>query len=74
MMREKITRDGVVVLKTKINSIGNEKPAIIELKDTYFVMISVIMNTPIHRSVVLGSIARTNPSKVATPLPPLNPT
>ena len=73
-INEKIISDGVVVLKTNITSIGNEKPANIELNETYLVINSAIMKIPIHINVVVGSIARTKPNRVATPLPPLKPT
>ncbi len=59
MIREKSTREGVVVLKTKITRIGNAKPATMELKETYLETISVMANTPIQISVGSGLMART---------------
>jgi hypothetical protein len=70
---EKITREGVEVLKTTITIMGNDNPAVRELRDTYFVMAKTTTNIRKQISVVMGSIASTIPTSVDTPLPPLKP-
>ena len=61
------------VLNTNITRNGNDKPASIELRDTYLDNNNVTTNTPIATSVGMGAMANTIPVIVATPLPPLKP-
>ena len=47
-------------------------PAMIEPKDTYRKINNTSMNTPKANKAAKGCSANTMPSKLATPLPPLN--
>ena len=69
---EKIMSDITVVLNMKITRTGNDIPAVRELRDTYFVRNNTIRKMIKQISVVRGSIANTIPTRVDTPLPPLN--
>ena len=51
---------------------GNENPASIELRETYLVRKTVRKKIPAQTAVATGLMARTTPTRVATPFPPLN--
>jgi len=69
---EKMINDIMDVLKTTITKMGNDIPAINELRDTYFVITRIRTKIQKQISVDNGSIASTIPTSVDTPLPPLN--
>ena len=51
---------------------GNDKPAKIELRETYRVRNKTKRKTPTQLAAITGWMANIIPNRVATPLPPLN--
>lgn len=74
MKIEKITKEGISDLKTKIINRGKHTAEIIEPNETYFVNKNTNKNIPMQLKAANGWIAIIIPSKVAMPFPPLNPT
>ena len=66
-------KDTLVEPKIKITSIGKAIEAIIEPKETYFEIISIITNTKIEYNAATACKPISNPNKVAIPFPPLKP-
>ena len=52
---------------------GKEKPAEMELKETYLDINNTATNTRTHIKAAQACTAKIIPNKVAIPLPPLNP-
>lgn len=65
--------DNDLTSKINIRTIGYEIPAVIELSEKYLNNKNMKIKTNAETIAACGWIAMTEPNKVATPFPPLNP-
>lgn len=66
--------EGILESMAKITTLGNANEPMMELSETYLVVINTTIKTAREINAAVGFSANTIPKSVATPLPPLKPT